>query len=187
MKHKLISCLLITTMVMTSVPVAFAMENNLDKESNKDASVNTVASVMPTIVPDGGGESNDIVLYGNERYKYRTETRFGSWGSAKSFTITKSQAVSEALYEAAIIRALGQLGNLGGPIVGWASKFGASVVAAFWVGNSADKLAGKYTVKRRSVRKVQVNILTGSTATLENGYQFQVTHNGSTVTQTFWY
>ena len=53
MKHKLISCLLVTTMIMTSVPVAFAMEHNQDKDSNKDASMNAVTSVMPVIAPDG--------------------------------------------------------------------------------------------------------------------------------------
>lgn len=46
--------------------------------------------------------------------------------------------------------------------------------------------AGKYTIKHRSVKKMQVNILTGSAALLESGYQFQVTHNGKTVSYTLW-
>lgn len=73
MKHKLISCLLVTTMIMTSVPVAFAMEHNQDKDSNKDASMNAVTSVMPVIAPDGGGDS--MVLFFMEMRDTRTELK----------------------------------------------------------------------------------------------------------------
>lgn len=198
MKHKLISCLLVTTMIMTSVPVAFAMEHNQDKDSNKDASMNAVTSVMPVIAPDGGGDSNGIVLYGNERYKNRIEMRYGSWGATKTLTVTKESAKFVSKYREMLFSTItGVVGSFVGINPTSLGKIVAGATLGGIAGIIADECiekfyttltdaAGKYKIRMRTARRVSVNILPGRIATLESGYQIEITGpNGKKVSKTF--
>lgn len=176
MKRKAISIILATSILTTSAMTAFAAEG---PKTIKPSDTFPMSSGYATILDSNGGitgnTGSEITLFGNERYKYRTEYRYGSWVT-KNITITASQAKSEATYESAILHAVSTIPLLG-PFTNW-------LISNFYTNPTA--AAGKYTIKHRSVKKMQVNILTGSAALLESGYQFQVTHNGKTISYTLW-
>ena len=62
-----------------------------------------------------------------------------------------------------------------GGLVGVIASLHSLFINSFYADPS--EAAGKYTVKRRSTTKYQQNILTGKSAIIEKGYQFQITQN----------
>lgn len=190
MKKKFISILLVISVFFVSVPAAFAAENKAVPEQKPlyASQLNNALSLPITgFVDEGDGDNGNnggITLFGNERYKYRTETRFGSWTTLKTFTITKSQAKSEAAYKNAILAAVSTaIGATGiGAAIG--SSLIAFIVSTYY--NDPDDAVGKYTVKRRSVTKMRINVLTGKGGPLKTGYEFKTTHNGKSTSKIFW-
>ena len=129
------------------------------------------------------GDSGDITTLGNERDKFKTIIKYGSWEPAKTFTITKSQAKTEATFRNALHILYTSTMSIFGGLVGVIASLHSLFINSFYADPS--EAAGKYTVKRCSATKYQQNILTGKSAIIEKGYQFQITHNGKTVNKTF--
>lgn len=184
MKRKLISILLVISIFAVSVPAAFASENgSIEKTDPLSVAVFGGDTLSLSLGSVSSGDSGDITTLGNERDKFKTIIKYGSWEPAKTFTITKSQAKTEATFRNALHILYTSTMSIFGGLVGVIASLHSLFINSFYADPS--EAAGKYTVKRRSTTKYQQNILTGKSAIIEKGYQFQITHNGKTVNKTF--
>lgn len=168
-KKRLISLGLVSVMTLSLTSPAFASVNEVENS-------NIINSIKAS--------SSEITLFGNDSYKWRTETRYGSWTNLKTINVTEKDVKSYNTYVTTLSILLGVAGIMGstpGAIPGLAT----SAASIFYTTPTA--AIGTYQVQRRSFQKVKVNILTGAVSLYEQGYQFKLTHNGKSCTYSYKY